>query len=485
MAAEAMAKRRLVKFGITEKLWLSMVALTVVVMLPVGIALDRGVNAFYIRRHTEELLDIAGRFAQFVARAPGPEAGGAVRAIAEITGTPLLVIDDNGVVVASSAELASEIGQRLQNPRILQALSGNPSVFLASDQTLPGTLFVTTVPIEVRGEVTGAVVVFRAAGDVQEAMITVRRLIAAAAVSLLLLSTGLTWILSRRLTRPLLKMKDVTRALATGDYSTSVKVSGGDELEELAHAINDLASSLHQLETGRRAFFANVSHELRTPLSYLQGYADALADGLAKSPEEVKDVGKILSEESRRLGRLVNDLFELARAEEGSLSLQLEEIDVSSVVSAAVSRILHGAKEKEIEITQEVVHDLRAFADGDRVEQVLLNLLDNAIRHTPEGGRVHLEGQTDDDRVVISVEDSGPGLGVDGDGQYDLVFERFYRREKSRNRHSGGAGLGLAIVKSLVEAMGGRVWATKSERLGGAIFCIALPLVDDDVSRER
>src|SRR5690606_28898389 len=118
-------------------------------------------------------------------------------------------------------------------------------VFLASDQTLPGTLFVTTVPIEVRGEVTGAVVVFRAAGDVQEAMITVRRLIAAAAVSLLLLSTGLTWILSRRLTRPLLKMKDVTRALATGDCSTSVKVSGGDELEELAHAINDLASSLH------------------------------------------------------------------------------------------------------------------------------------------------------------------------------------------------------------------------------------------------
>ena len=154
-----------------------------------------------------------------------------------------------------------------------------------------------------------------------------RRLLASAAAALFLLLSTFGWLLSRRLVRPLLQMKNAADQMAQGEYTTRVQAPGSDELGELAASINRLAASLLALETNRRRFFANISHELRTPLSYLQGYADALAEGLASTPEEVRAYGRILADEARRLGRLVDDLFVLAQAEEGRLSLKMAEVD--------------------------------------------------------------------------------------------------------------------------------------------------------------
>lgn len=514
-------RRRRARLGVTHKLWLSVVAMIAAVLVPVGIALDRGVTSFYYQQNTADLLRVGHRFAEFLARAPAQGASEAVRAIAEITGTPLLVLDRQGVTVAGSGELAAEVGKRAQNPRILSALQGEPSVFLAVDETLPGSLFVTSVPIRSGAEIAGAVVLFRSADSVRQAIARVRRLLASAAAALFLLLSTFGWLLSRRLVRPLLQMKNAADQMAQGEYTTRVQAPGSDELGELAASINRLAASLLALETNRRRFFANISHELRTPLSYLQGYADALAEGLASTPEEVRAYGRILADEARRLGRLVDDLFVLAQAEEGRLSLKMAEVDLASAIQRVIGRIRPRAEDKEIAIevrlppgaggpggkTQETA---RVVADSDRLEQILLNLLDNAIRHTPAGGRVRIsawrlprgwdlrkqrlpgdppgplgdgrdqrsgglgdspaQGEDRLEQIVVIIDDSGPGLADDP----ERVWERFYRGDRSRNRDLGGTGLGLAIVRGLVEAQGGQVWAEAHGPLGGARFAFSL-----------
>lgn len=466
-----------VRLGIAYKLWLSVVAMVVAVLLPVGIALDRGMTAFYYQQNTAELLRIGARFADFLGRAPAQGASEAVRAIAEITGTPLLVLNRDGVTVAGSGDLAAEVGKRPQNPRILSALRGEPSVFLAVDETLPGSLFVTSVPIRSGPDITGAVVLFRPADSVRSAISRVRSLLVAATVALFLLLSVFGWLLSRRFVRPLIAMKDAADRMAQGDYTTRVQSPGSDELGQLAEAVNRLGTSLHDLEANRRGFFANISHELRTPLSYLRGYSDALAEGLATSPDEVKEMGRILSDEARRLGRLVDDLFVLAQAEEGRLSLHVAQVDMAVAVRKAFERVRPKAQEKGIKLESDVHPGAKVLADPDRLEQILLNLLDNSVRHTPPGGAVRLSvlPARDAPQYIVVVDDSGPGL----EGDPDQVWERFYRGDRSRNRDLGGAGLGLAIVRSLVESQGGRVWAEAKGPLGGARFGFSLRQIPD------
>lgn len=493
-------RRHRARLGVTHKLWLSVVAMVAAVLVPVGIALDRGVTSFYYQQNTADLLRVGHRFADFLARAPAQGASEAVRAIAEITGTPLLVLNREGFTVAGSGELAAEVGKRAQNPRIISALEGEASVFLAVDETLPGSLFVTSVPIRSGAEITGAVVLFRSADGVRQAIARARRLLASAAGGLLLLLAAFGWFLSRRLVRPLLQMKVAADQMARGEYTTRVPAPGGDELGQLAKAINRLAASLLALETSRRKFFANISHELRTPLSYVQGYADALAEGLARSPDQVREYGRILADEARRLGRLVDELFVLAQAEEGRLTLKLVELDLADAISKVIGRVRPRAEEKGVAIDVRLggqageqgdpgSEATRVVADPDRLEQILLNLLDNAVRHTPSGGSVRVStgraprdwdpksqpipgswNASGDGDIVVIIDDSGPGLS----GDPERVWERFYRGDRSRNRDLGGTGLGLAIVRGLVEAQGGKVWAQARGPLGGARFAFSL-----------
>lgn len=460
------------KMGVVRKLHLSMLAMVVLILVPIGFGLDRGITALYYNQNSQELLATGQRFADFLARAPDPGAREAVRAIAEIAGTPLLVLDGEGVVTSSSVELDNEIGQPFLTDETRRALAGEPSVVLATDSTLPGSLFVASLPVTGDGRVLGAVVLFRPADDVQSALLQVRRFLWIGGAGMILLISGFAWLLSKRLAQPLLLMRDATERMARGEYRTRVDAPSRDELGELASAINRLGAWLQRLEEGRRSFFANVSHELRTPLSYLRGYSDALAQGLATSQEEVREYGRILSEESRRLSRLVDDLFELARAEEGRLSLTPEPVDLNDVIRRVGQRMQGAASRKGIRLELAPAEgEARVVADADRLDQVLVNFLDNALRHTPDGGRIYVsvirtdgEDEGEEKSLGVAVEDSGPGFqSSDQD-----VWARFVRGDGSRNRNFGGAGLGLSIAKSLVEAQGGRVFSGVSKRLGGA-----------------
>nr|WP_245920797.1 ATP-binding protein [Melghirimyces profundicolus] len=223
----------------------------------------------------------------------------------------------------------------------------------------------------------------------------------------------------------------------------------------------------------RKDFVANVSHELRTPLSMLQGYSEALVDDIASSPEDQRELARVIHDESLRMGRLVRELLDLARMEAGHIRLEPARVNIAELVRR-VGRKFHAiAREQGVEMVLDISDDLdSAWWDEDKVEQVLTNLTDNAIRHTPEGGRVMISAAPGDQSVLLTVEDTGSGIPEE---DLPFIFERFYKADKARTRGQSGTGLGLAIVRHIVEAHNGSVTA-KSKEGEGTRFLVQLPL---------
>ncbi|UCZ54726.1 HAMP domain-containing protein [Bacillus shivajii] len=222
----------------------------------------------------------------------------------------------------------------------------------------------------------------------------------------------------------------------------------------------------------RKDFIANVSHELRTPISMLQGYSEAIIDGIAASEEEKIELAQIIYEESLRMGRLVNELLDLARMEAGHITLNTEEIQINEFGQRILRKFQGVAKEHRIELSGELKDIEKPItADSDRLEQVLTNLIDNAIRHTPEGGKVTLRLDPYHNGIKFDVEDTGSGIPEE---DLPFVFERFYKADKARTRGRSGTGLGLAIVKNIVEAHNGKVSA-HSKVNEGTTFSVFIP----------
>jgi two-component system sensor histidine kinase ResE len=231
-----------------------------------------------------------------------------------------------------------------------------------------------------------------------------------------------------------------------------------------------------QLDKLRKDFIANVSHELRTPISMMQGYSEAIVDDIAQTDEEKKEMAKVIYDESLRMGRLVNELLDLARMEAGHIQLTVEKIDIHPYLQRII-RKFHGlAKDKEIHLNADiqVVEDAFQF-DPDRIEQVLTNLIDNAIRHTPKDGRVIVSVKSDDRGLHMEVSDSGSGIP---DEDLPFVFERFYKADKARTRGRSGTGLGLAIAKNIIDAHKGYI-SVQSKLGQGTTFSFFIPRISE------
>lgn len=276
--------------------------------------------------------------------------------------------------------------------------------------------------------------------------------------------------IARGLTAPLSRLGAATRRLSQGALDERVPVRGTQEVADLARAFNDMAAGLEQAETLRRQLVADIAHELRTPLSVIQGNLQAILDDVY--PLEKSEIAAVY-DETLMLGRLINDLRELAQAEAGRLSLDIGPTGVAPLVEGAVGLFEGLAREKGVDLALAVPDDLPpVLADRDRVRQVLHNLLANGLRHTPAGGRITVQAERAADRAVrIAVVDTGAGIAAE-----DLphVFDRFWRAERSRAREHGGSGLGLAIARHLVEAQGGQM-AVESELGRGSRFWFTLP----------
>jgi len=231
-----------------------------------------------------------------------------------------------------------------------------------------------------------------------------------------------------------------------------------------------------QLDEMRKGFIANVSHELRTPIAMLQGYSEAIVDDVAGSDEEKREIAKIIYDESLRMGRLVNELLDLARMETGHFQLNKMPVKIGEFFKRAVGKFQAYARDEGLKLTLEgpARGDEEVVMDPDRIEQVLTNLIDNAIRHTPKGGEIAVLVNNAEDRLVISVKDTGTGIDED---DLPFVFERFYKADKARTRGKAGTGLGLAIAKNIVEAHRGKIMV-QSKRGHGTTFTFYIPKSD-------
>jgi histidine kinase len=275
---------------------------------------------------------------------------------------------------------------------------------------------------------------------------------------------------SRRIVEPLLTLSTVSRRLAEGFYRERTRIASDDEIAQLAQSVNQLADTLDETERRRLALLSDVTHELRTPLATIGGYMEGLLDGVIKPNDQTFS---LILHESNRLQRLIEDLELLSRVEAGQLPVVARPIDLRRVLEEVAAQFDPLFAANQVETTIESGALPHVWADPDRVAQVLINILSNAYRYTPAGGRVTLRAEQVDEQVRVGVSDSGEGIAQEHLGH---IFERFYRVDKSRARQSGGSGIGLAIARHLVYAQGGDIWAESAGRGEGSTFYFTLPL---------
>jgi signal transduction histidine kinase len=275
--------------------------------------------------------------------------------------------------------------------------------------------------------------------------------------------------LARGMTQPLRDMAAAARRMAGGDYRQRVTTRSRDEVGQLAEAFNRMSAELEGVERLRRELVANVSHELKTPISALRAHLENLLDGVERPDPETLQV---MLTQSERLSRLVEQLLDLSRLESGDVPLRIQPVALGGLVAQVLSEIEVARPGAGVALEQRVPPELPPVrADQERIHQVLFNLVDNAVRFTPPGGRVTVAAEADGDRVRVWVRDTGVGIPPE---HLPRLFERFYRADPSRARGDGGTGIGLAICRSVVEAHGGRIWA-ESAPGGGSTFTFELP----------
>ena len=272
-------------------------------------------------------------------------------------------------------------------------------------------------------------------------------------------------VVARSIVAAIERVRDASVDMAHGDLEARAPEGGPTEVAELAASFNDMGDELRRLFDTRRELVAWASHDLRTPLANMQAMLEALEDGLG-SPDEYVPV---LREQVHTLSLLVDDLFELARIDAGALTLELHRLPVAPVISSSLRSMEAEARTRHVRLAAEVDDDITARFAPEKLERVLMNLLTNALRHTPTDGSVAVRVEPRHDEVRVAVEDTGEGIDAEA---RERMFERFWRGDPSRS--SRGAGLGLAIARGLVEAHGGRIWAEDREG-GGARVCFTLP----------
>jgi signal transduction histidine kinase len=283
---------------------------------------------------------------------------------------------------------------------------------------------------------------------------------------------------SQRVVRAIRQLSAGSQAIAAGEYQKRLPDHGTDELAELARNFNRMAEVLAQVEASRVALITNVAHELRTPLTALQGYAEALNDGVMPASHAATSILR----ETRAMERLTSDLSLVSRVEAGRIELHLQDLDVGSVLTAAEERFRPLAERREITLKIERPSpNMLVHADQERTAQVLANLVSNALNSSPAGSTVTLSPLLEGGSVSILVRDQGVGLDEE---QRERIFERFYRVDASRSRLGGGTGVGLTIARGLARAMGGDV-QVHSQPGQGSTFCLTLPTGPQTPDRHR
>ncbi len=473
-----------------SKIGLTYIALTVVAIVLVSLFSSWQVNNFLDRRTANSLNAhvemLAGLFSRgFLVVDPSGTHDAALRDVARTLDFRLTVIRKDGAVVFDSDVPRDSLG-RLENhgmrPEVLRARGGGIGTdkrksvsvkqeFLYSAKMLPGTLPGGLDSGYVRGALN--VTEIRTLDDQVQTIVWVIGALTIAAIAMV--SYGV----SRRITSPILSIASTAKAVKEGDVRQRVAVVSKDEIGDLGKAINDMAEKLgnditrlKKLERIRSEFLANVSHELRTPIFSIQGFLETLLDGAVDDPTVNRDFLDKAHRHAGRLNTLLNDLIEIARIESGEMKMSFRYFSIGEFLQGVVDEMRGQAEKKNLSLSllPGIRPDEQVYGDRDRLKQVMVNLIDNAVKYTEPGGSIDCSVGIDGDRAVVQIRDTGCGIATE---HLPRIFERFYRVDRDRSREVGGTGLGLAIVKHIVEAHGGTI-SVESTVGTGSTFSFSL-----------
>lgn len=371
----------------------------------------------------------------------------------------IFVTDVSGTCLAGAYESSGLTESFTVEPWIMNSVLKNGEY--RGNGTLSGVYkenyMIIGCAVERDGKVTGAVFATASLAALNSYRVEILRMFLWAAIAAFAIAFFAAWGFSFRMVQPLRKMAAAARSFGEGDFSVRVDESGQDEIGELAAAFNAMATSLADSECANRSFIANVSHELKTPMTTISGFIDGILDGTIP-PDQEKKYLRIVSSETKRLSRLVRTMLDLSRIDNGELHLRMRRFDLTNTMLNALLSFEQRIEEKNLQILGlENAESLYVDGDPDMIHQVLYNLIENAVKFTPDDGYIALKMEKQPGKTYMAIRNSGPGIAPD---EVEMVFDRFYKTDRSRNKDKTGMGLGLYIVRTIIRQHGGEITAS-------------------------
>ncbi len=382
-------------------------------------------------------------------------------------GSMVLVLNANGEIVAAPNNtpyvnkeyIGSDFIDPVRDGHAFTKLYGKGKMF--SEQMLAGMApIMKTDAVTGKRTFIGAAVVLRAMPQINKIRASLTNIIFFAQLVSWFMAFIISSLLTRQITNPIKKMRNAAKSIAAGNFNERIPITSNDEIGQLAESFNQMTRSLSELEIMRSSFVSDVSHELRTPMTIISGFVEGIVDGTIPESEHGKYLNIVLSE-TKRLSRLVTELLEASRLEQGKVVLNKESIDMNRMVTESIITYEQRLTEKNIDVNLDLDgSECCAFADRDSIKRVLINLIDNAIKFTPEGGRIRIRTEHAARKVRVTVENTGAGISPE---DLNHIWERFYKTDKSRGMDKKGVGLGLHIVKTIIMQHGGEINAESVE----------------------
>lgn len=385
----------------------------------------------------------------------------------------IIVVDNNGDILASSERIA-QLSSDYLDEVINHGYEGHGPI-IASDWKNED-FFVAESYIVHDNITVGKVLMFSPTDLVRQVVTFLKKTFAFISIITLIISALLIYVTSNKVVQPLLKIIRVTKLLSEGNYNWKLDPQGSDEIAILSHSINQMSKDIQNYQQQRTQLFVDISHELRTPLTYFKGYVEVLLNGTVTSEKDKVKYLTLLYKQSGQLQRLVQDLFDLSTMEDKGFTMQKKRTSIETVMLNALELIGPSIEQKGIElIVQLSPTPIYVSGDDYRLQQVIINLLENAKKYSPSSGQINVSTYKTNKKCIIKVADSGIGIS---ENDLSRIWERLYRVDKSRSRETGGSGLGLTISKKIIELHDGKITVKSIEGIG-TTFEIFLPLLDE------
>jgi signal transduction histidine kinase len=352
----------------------------------------------------------------------------------------------NGVIIYSSESAPKSVG--VDKNAFLMEIIENKKAISTFKQTNKGSLLLVGLPVIRENVMTAAVVMTVPVASLKETVDTLKEQFVIISLILISVSSILAYVFSKYFTKPILEINNAAKAMAEGNLSVKVSINTADELGMLAGTINHLSSKLQKIEQLRKELIANVSHEFKTPLSLIKGYAETIRDVESLNVDKRSKQLNIIIEESDKLNDMINEILDLSQIQSEYYKLNMTDFRINETIKAVVNRLNYHSENKKLHIKIDCVDDLWVYADERRIEQVLYNLLNNAINHSKQDYSIFIRTIDIDSKIIVEIEDQGDGIPSE---EIPYIWDRFYKSRDASANHKG-SGLGLAIVKGIMDA---------------------------------